>query len=94
MMRSILNSVVFYPSDAVSSFKLTRLMTNEKGIFYLRTTREKTPVIYSVEEKFEVGGSKVHKLEVGSSKFKVGIVTAGITLFEALKAQKILAEEK
>ena len=93
MARSILDSIVFYPSDAVSTFKLIQLMANNEGIFYLRNTREKTPVIYDDNEEFKVGGSKAHKLKVQSPKLKVGVISAGITLFEALKAQKKLAAE-
>jgi len=68
-------------------------MVKEKGIFYLRTTREKTPVIYSSEENFQIGGSKVHKSKIQNPKSKVLILTAGVTLFEAFKAQKELAKD-
>ncbi len=90
MMRSILNSRVFYPSDAISTKKMVQIMAKEKGIFYLRTTREKMPIIYDEKEKFEVGGLKVHPPEVASSAL---IIAAGVTLHEAIKAQKILAAE-
>ncbi|MDH7475875.1 MAG: transketolase family protein [Microgenomates group bacterium] len=98
MARSILKSVVFYPSDATSTFKLTEIMAKTPGIFYLRTTREKTPVIYPMEEKFVIGGSKIHYSETGISRIKMGklkalIIAAGITLYQALIAQKELAKE-
>lgn len=92
MFRSILNSVVFYPSDAVSTKKLTKIMAENPGIFYMRTTRGKTPIIYDEDEEFEIGGIKVHKINK-VDKEKILIITAGITLHEALKAQKKLAEE-
>lgn len=92
MLRSILNSVVFYPSDAVSTKKLTKIMAENPGIFYMRTTRKKTPIIYNEDEKFEIGGIKVHKLNK-IDKEKILIIAAGITLHEALKAQKKLAKE-
>ena len=34
-------------------------MADLKGISYLRTTREKTPILYAPGEAFPVGGSKV-----------------------------------
>ncbi len=92
MARSILDSKVFYPADAVSTYKLTKVMAENKGLFYLRTTRAKTPVIYNEKEEFKIGGSKVHRLDKVYEKRAV-IITAGITLFEALTAQKKLAEE-
>jgi len=47
MFRSILNSVVLYPSDAVSTVKLVEEAAKHKGIVYIRTTRGATPVIYA-----------------------------------------------
>ncbi len=98
MMRSVLDSVVFYPSDAVSTVKLIKIMSDEKGIFYLRTTRGKAPVIYGEKEEFKIGGSKIHKSKIqnpndkSNPKSKTLIIAAGVTLHEALKAQKELAK--
>jgi Transketolase, C-terminal subunit len=93
MMRSVLESVVFYPSDYYSTKKLVEIMAENYGMFYIRLTREKTPLIYDEDFSFEIGGSVVHRLEF-SKKFKKKalVITAGITLFEALKAQEELAE--
>lgn len=90
MMRSVLNSVVFYPSDAMSTLKLTQLMYHHQGISYMRLTREKTPVLYKEDDNFEIGGSKV--LHV-SSHDKAVVIAAGITLHEALKAHAELAKK-
>ncbi|MFA5770095.1 MAG: transketolase [Patescibacteria group bacterium] len=94
MFRSILNSTILYPSDAVSAFKLTQIMANTDGLFYLRTNRKETPVIYGEKEKFKIGGSKVHKVNkvFKVHKAKILIIAAGVTLHEALKAQKELAK--
>ena len=59
MMRPIAGSTVLYPSDAVSTERLVELAAQTPGIVYLRTSRPKTPVLYTPEEKFQVGGSKV-----------------------------------
>ncbi len=90
MMRAILNSVVVYPSDAVSTWKLVFEAAKQKGIVYLRTTRKETPVIYSKDEEFPIGKSKIHFTGIEA---KVLLITAGITLFEALKAQAKLKSE-
>ncbi|MBI5123237.1 hypothetical protein HZA75_05250, partial [Candidatus Roizmanbacteria bacterium] len=94
MFRSILNSTIFYPSDAVSTFKLTEVMANKNGLFYLRTNRKETPVIYGEKEEFVIGGSKIHKtVGVGHDRPIALIIAAGATLHEALKAQKELVEQ-
>ena len=90
MMSSLLESKVFYPSDAVSASKLTSLMAVYEGIFYLRTTREKTPILYNQNESFVIGGSKIIKK---SEKDQVVVFAAGITLHESLKAHEILRKD-
>jgi transketolase len=90
MFRSILNSVVLYPSDAVSTEKLVEEAAKHKGMVYIRITRGGTPVIYGANENFPIGGSKILKKsdeDVGS------VIAAGITLHEALKAYDILKKE-
>lgn len=91
MIRSIRESIVLYPSDAISTYKLTEKMLAETGIHYLRTTREKTPLLYGLDEQFPIGGCKVH-YGVNNQSNTV-IITAGITLHEALKAQKQLEDK-
>ncbi len=87
MFRTLLDSVVFYPSDAVATEKLMEIAAEHFGIVYLRLTRSKTPVIYDTNETFSIGGSKT----IRSSKEDVfTIVSAGYTLHEALKAYEAL----
>jgi transketolase len=88
MMRAVQGSSVLYPADAVATEKLLEEMAKTRGIQFLRTSRPKTPVIYGNDEKFPIGGAKV--LREGT---KVTIVSAGVTLFEALKAADILKAE-
>ena len=90
MFRTIPDSVVLYPSDAVSTEHLVATITDREGITYLRTSRPKTPVIYASDEVFEIGGSKVVR---HSDNDSISIVAAGITLHEALKAYDTLLEE-
>ncbi|HMJ92266.1 MAG TPA: transketolase C-terminal domain-containing protein, partial [Candidatus Acidoferrum sp.] len=88
MMRAVHGSVVLYPCDAVSTEKIVEEMARHRGISYLRTSRPKTPVIYENTETFPIGGAKV--LREGD---RVTIVTAGVTVFEALKAADELARD-
>jgi transketolase len=89
IFRTILNSVVFYPSDAVSTDKLVEEAAKHNGIVYIRTTRNETPVIYSKGEEFPIGGSKVVRK---GSKDIITVIAAGVTLFEALEAYEELKE--
>ena len=91
MFRAIINSTVLYPSDAISTDRLVELSAKKKGIVYIRTTRNATPLVYGKSSKFKIGGSNVlHK----SKNDKVTIIAAGITLHEALKAYEILKKRK
>ena len=89
LFRSIHESTVLYPSDAVATERLVELALAQKGIVYIRTSRPETEILYSTDEKFEIGGSKVFD----EKNALVTVVSAGVTLYEALKAQKQLAQE-
>jgi transketolase len=83
MFRAVHGSAVFYPSEAVSTERLTETMARRSGINYLRTSRPKTSILYSKDEKFPVPGFKVVRK---SAQDRVTVIGAGITLHEALKA--------
>jgi transketolase len=83
MFRTQPNIAVLYPSDGVSTERLIAAMANHKGPMYMRTSRPKTPVIYSNDEVFTIGGLKVVRQTANDV---VTVVGAGVTLFEALKA--------
>jgi transketolase len=87
MFRAVHSSAVFYPSDAVSTERLTETMARRSGINYLRTSRPKTPILYSNDEKFPVPGFKVLRQ---SAQDRATVIGAGITLHEALKAAEQL----
>jgi len=92
IMRSIPNSVVLYPSDAVSAYKLVTSMANyHEGISYLRTTRAATDILYNHDEEFAIGGCKVLRQ---SERDVACIIGAGITLHAALKAYELLKEQE
>jgi len=90
MARAVPNCTVLYPSDAVCAERLVAVAAATPGPVYIRSSRPKTPVIYSADEKFPVGGSKVVRQ---SDKDVATIVAAGVTLFEALKAHDLLAKD-
>ncbi|MFL2433475.1 MAG: transketolase [Vicinamibacterales bacterium] len=90
MMRAVPDCAVLYPCDGVSTERLTEVAAAYHGMAYIRTSRPKTPVIYSSTEEFVLGGSKVLR---ESGKDVVTIVAAGVTVFEALKAYEVLRNE-
>ncbi len=90
MFRSVLNCVVLYPSDAVSTEKLVEEAARHKGMVYIRTTRENTPILYGAHEAFPIGKSKTLRQSVSDS---VTVIAAGVTVFEALGACEELARE-
>jgi transketolase len=87
MFRAVNGSIVFYPSDAVSTERLTEAAARAEGITYIRTSRPKTPIVYSTDEKFPVPGFKVLRK---SDNDRATVIGAGITLHEALKAADLL----
>jgi transketolase len=90
MMRAVHGSTVLYPSCATTTAHLTAQMATRKGISYMRTTREKTPVLYGPGESFPIGGCKVLRR---SERDVACLIAAGITLHESLKAHDTLARE-
>jgi transketolase len=87
-LRAVHGSTVLYPCDANQAARLTVLMADIDGISYLRASRGETPVIYSPEEGFAVGGSRVLR---SSPDDQVTIVAAGVTVHQALAAADELA---
>ena len=83
MFRAQPDFTVLYPSDAVSAERLVALAAYHPGAVYIRTSRPKTPIIYSPDERFTVGGLKVLRQ---SGDDVATVIGAGVTLFEALKA--------
>ena len=83
MCRAQPNITVLYPCDAVSAERLVALAAYHPGPAYIRTSRPKTPVIYSADETFTVGGLKVLR---ESANDVATVIGAGVTVFEALKA--------
>jgi transketolase len=85
MMRAVHGSTVLYPCDANQTARLVGLMAQQDGISYLRTTREKTPILYPDDlDGFRVGGSRI--VRGGQADDAVAVVAAGITVHEAIKA--------
>ncbi|QPD04475.1 MAG: Transketolase [Candidatus Nitrospira kreftii] len=89
MMATQPNIVVLYPADGPATHRLVQQAANHRGLVYIRTTRGETPTLYSDEDKFMIGGSKILR---ASEHDHLTLVAAGITIGEALKAYDRLKE--
>ena len=88
IMRVIPNFRVFIPADTISVSKLTHLMANEYGPFYMRMARSKTPIVHSESQDFQIGRGIT--LRDGSD---CTIAACGITVRMALDAAESLQQE-
>ncbi len=83
MMRAVPGCAVLYPCDGVSAARLVVAAAAHTGMTYMRTSRPKTPIIYTEDDEFVIGGSKVLR---ESAEDVATVVAAGVTVFEALTA--------
>jgi transketolase len=88
IMRAIPNFRVFIPADTITVSKLTRLMANEYGPFYMRMARSNTPIVHSETQDFQIG--KGITIREGSD---CTIAACGITVRMALEAAESLQHE-
>ncbi|RMF29294.1 MAG: transketolase family protein [Candidatus Nitrosothermus koennekii] len=87
-MRAIPRMRVLVPADAIATRKLTLLIANIDGPFYMRLARPSSPLIYEEDEEFEIGKAKI--LRDGND---VSLLACGLMVNEALEAANILKEE-
>ena len=88
IMRAIPNIKVIIPADAVAVEKLTMLIAQLYGPFYMRLTRSKSPIVHTQEQEFQIGKGIV--LRDGSD---CTIAACGITVKMALEAADSLNQE-
>jgi transketolase len=88
--RAVHGSTVLYPSDANQAAGLVPQMAEQSGIVFMRTTREKTSILYQPGEQFRIGGSRVVR---HSDDDSVTLIGAGITLHESITAADELAAD-
>ena len=85
MMRAVHGSTVLYPCDGNQTTQLVGLMADQGGLSYLRTTREKTPVLYTDRlDDFRIGGSRL--VRGGEADDALAVIAAGVTVHEAIAA--------
>lgn len=90
MFRTLPNTTVFCPADAVSCRAIVKLMYENNGVNYMRITKYKTPVMYDTVNRFKVGGSQTLKQ---SKNDAVTLIGCGDVVFECIKACDKLGDE-
>ncbi|MEM4252084.1 MAG: transketolase family protein [Candidatus Nitrosotenuis sp.] len=88
IMRAIPNFTVFIPADTVAVSKLTRLMSQIYGPFYMRMARSTTPLVHQDSQEFQIG--KGITMRDGDD---CTIAACGITVKMALDAADSLKQE-
>lgn len=79
---------MFYPSDAVSCERAVEAAANTEGVCFIRTSRPATEQVYENGHEFAIG--KANFVKTGDS---VAVFGCGITLHNALEAEKLLAKD-
>lgn len=89
IFRTLPNVVVMHPCDDVSTRVLTTQLPALGQPSYMRTARNKTPVLYDGrEDEIQIGKGIV--LQEGTD---VAIIACGVLVSEALKAAETLSEK-
>ena len=88
IMRVIPNMRVLVPADSTTVSKLTWIIAQQYGPFYMRMARSKTPIIHNDSQEFQIGKGIV--LRDGSD---CTIAACGITVKMALDAANILQQD-
>jgi transketolase len=85
---SLAGFVVLAPADEVAAKALVRAAAEHFGPVFIRTGRPKAPVVYSPEQRFEIG--KAIEVIAGSD---VTLIANGLMVAEAIRAQEALEGE-
>lgn len=87
--RTLPNVTVLHPCDDVSTRLLTKQLASSKNPSYMRTARNKTPVLYDDVEEETIQIGKGIELREGRD---VAIIACGVLVSEALKAADLLSQ--
>lgn len=88
IMRAIPHMSVLIPADTVAVGKLTWIISQKYGPFYMRMARSATPLVHSESQEFEIG--KGITMREGAD---CTIAACGITVKMALDAADSLKQE-
>jgi len=90
VFRTLPNVTVLHPCDDVSTRILTKQLAETGSPSYMRTARNKTPVLYDDVKEGTIQIGKGIELQTGSD---VAIIACGVLVSEALKAADSLRND-
>lgn len=90
LMRVVPNMVVLVPADSVEAKKAILVAAQYAGPVYIRLAREKTPVVTTDSTPFAIGKAEVYFTRNPAHEKKVGIISSGTLLHQALRAARTL----
>lgn len=90
VFRTLPNVVVMHPCDDVSTRALTMQLADTNSPSYMRTARNKTPVMYDEAEEGTIQIGKGVELKEGTD---VAIIACGVMVSESIKAAEALAAD-
>lgn len=88
LMRTLPNMIVMSTSDDIQTRWAIEEISKIDGPVYLRLSRLATPQIYSENQEFEFGKA----VQIGEGT-DASIISTGVTVSEAIKAQEILKQK-
>lgn len=88
LMRTLPNMVVLSPSDDIQTRWMIEEISKNQNPTYVRLARLATPIIYERNQTFEIG-----KAVQNGDGTDATIFATGVTVSEAIKAQKELKEK-
>ena len=90
IMRTLPNMSVVMGADYNSTRKLLARAMEYKGPLYIRFTRDSVPVIYDVDEDFEIGKAKILRNGDDATIIAIGdVMSLALEAAEQLKAEGI-----
>jgi transketolase len=88
IMRTIPNMSVLIPADSVAVTKLTWIISQRYGPFYMRMTRSQSPIVHTDTQEFEIGKGIIMREGADCT-----IAACGLTVKMALDAADSLRQE-
>jgi transketolase len=79
---------VVVPADAIEAAEATRVASNNRGPFYIRLSRPKTPIVYHENYHFTLGKSVIMRQGKDAT-----VIAMGIMVVKALEAADVLARQ-
>lgn len=87
-MRVLPNMRVIIPADGYEAAAMVRAIVGIPGPFYMRTSREKFPVLYPPDVEFKLGKARVHSRGQDAT-----VIACGLMVHYALEAAALLEKE-